>query len=350
MGKILKLRAPESNLEIGNNTLIGRSAEISDSTLELDLDLELALNFPDTIGNRKVSGNHCAIIREGDQFYVIDLGSTNGTYVNKQKLRSKAKVPLVAGMSVQFHPDLAYRVQIEDSPTNSHALLVGHPGDDIRFFGRSMRLRGIETDLNYLTEALVQSGFRGNITRLFDEQATKANTLSALERIAEETHRDRRLVIPHTIFTYSGHGMRGLSLNDSRLTPEELYERIERIKGKKAVILDTCEAGYFLEGDIPLNTLVIAATRSEKPAYEVRVREETAGIIQATDDGDTYMGVLMKELINYFRLNQEDFNLAGFKHYIDENRDRFAHKYKFQSPIVAGPTFTMIVPILGNGN
>ncbi len=346
MGKILKLRSTESDLEIGNNTLIGRSTEQYDSTLELNLGLELALTFPDIESNQKVSGNHCAIIREGDQFYIVDLGSTNGTYVNKQKLKAKRKIPLVAGMSVQFHPSLAYRAYIEESPTNSHALLVGHPGEDKKLFGRSLRLKGVETDLNHLTEALVKTGFRGNITRLFDTQATKANTLASLEQIAEETNRDTRLVIPHTIFTYSGHGLRGLCLENSRLTPEELYEAIERIKGKKAVILDTCEAGYFLERDIPLNTLVIAATKAEKPAYEQRVREVTNGAIEITDQGDTYMGVLIKELINYFKINEGDFNLAEFKHYIDENRDRFGYKYRFQSPIVAGPTFTMVLQVL----
>ena len=346
MGKILKLKARNSNLEIGNNTLIGRTAEESNSTKAQNLGLELALTFPDTVSNGKVSGNHCAIVREGDQFYIVDLESTNGTYVNRAKLKAGTKVPLVAGMSLQFHPDLAYRVYIEESPTNSHALLVGHPGKDISFFGRSLRLKGVETDLNHLTESLVKTGFRGNITRLFDTQATKENTLAALEQIAEETNRDTRLVIPHTIFTYSGHGLRGLCLENSRLTPEELYSAIEQIKGKKAVILDTCEAGYFLERDIPINTLVIAATKAEKPAYEQRVREVTNGGIEATDQGDTFMGVLIKELVNYFKLNSGDFNLAEFKHYIDENRDRFSHKYRFQSPIVAGPTFTMVLPIL----
>jgi SARP family transcriptional regulator, regulator of embCAB operon len=35
-----------------------------------------------------ISGHHCEIVREGKNFYIRDLSSTNGVVVNKQKVAS----------------------------------------------------------------------------------------------------------------------------------------------------------------------------------------------------------------------------------------------------------------------
>ncbi len=39
-----------------------------------------------------VSGTHCRISREGDVYYIEDLGSTNGTYVNRQRVQGRIPI------------------------------------------------------------------------------------------------------------------------------------------------------------------------------------------------------------------------------------------------------------------
>jgi len=43
------------------------------------------LAFPQ---ERTISGHHCEIFREGKDFFIRDLGSTNGVFVNSQKVES----------------------------------------------------------------------------------------------------------------------------------------------------------------------------------------------------------------------------------------------------------------------
>ena len=47
-----------------------------------------------TIPENSVSSRHCEIIQRGDEYYVKDLNSTNGTYINGQKVSSS---PLKTG-------------------------------------------------------------------------------------------------------------------------------------------------------------------------------------------------------------------------------------------------------------
>ncbi|MEX1369271.1 MAG: FHA domain-containing protein [Nannocystaceae bacterium] len=39
-----------------------------------------------------VSSTHCRIVREGDAYFIEDLGSTNGTYVNRQKVQGRRPI------------------------------------------------------------------------------------------------------------------------------------------------------------------------------------------------------------------------------------------------------------------
>lgn len=43
-------------------------------------------------GDMTVSGNHCKIYRRNQELYILDLNSTNGTYINGQRVRGEMKI------------------------------------------------------------------------------------------------------------------------------------------------------------------------------------------------------------------------------------------------------------------
>ena len=65
-----------------NRTLIGR---------DLDCDVR--------ISNQEVSRHHAVVFREGDRSFLLDLGSSNGTFVNAKRL-SAEPTAVIAGDSV----------------------------------------------------------------------------------------------------------------------------------------------------------------------------------------------------------------------------------------------------------
>jgi pSer/pThr/pTyr-binding forkhead associated (FHA) protein len=69
-----------------------------------DCDLRIAVN--------DVSRKHCHILLEGDALSVADLGSSNGTFVNGQRVQ---KHVLTAGDTLQVGP-VSFVVQIDGEP------------------------------------------------------------------------------------------------------------------------------------------------------------------------------------------------------------------------------------------
>lgn len=74
------------------------------------------------IDNPAVSSHHCKISRQGDTFYVEDLGSTNGTFVNEKKI-------VKAGLHHQDVVGVAKHalVYIEDDPEKLKAAKSSSP-------------------------------------------------------------------------------------------------------------------------------------------------------------------------------------------------------------------------------
>lgn len=75
-----------------------------------------------------VSRKHCRFIRENDTLRVEDLGSSNGTYVNSQRVQ---EAPVAAGDLVQIGP-VYFVVQIDGKPTEEElqAMSSGSAGSE----------------------------------------------------------------------------------------------------------------------------------------------------------------------------------------------------------------------------
>lgn len=52
--------------------------------------------------NNAISRKHCKIICDNGRYFIVDLGSTNGTYVNEKKLIGEQKIPLKVGDKVRL--------------------------------------------------------------------------------------------------------------------------------------------------------------------------------------------------------------------------------------------------------
>lgn len=83
-------------------------------------DLSLSLPY------RSVSKEHAEILERNEQLWIRDLGSTNGTYVNGQRVEGEA--PLKENDLVQF-ATVVFRVGREDSHTVTHTVQEDHSSD-----------------------------------------------------------------------------------------------------------------------------------------------------------------------------------------------------------------------------
>lgn len=97
-GAQLILATPEgSTLDIPpkDEVVIGREDPISDVFPDLDL-----TNFGGM--EKGVSRRHAVLHRSGAEYTIEDMGSTNGTYVNKKKIQPHAPLAIKAGDEVRF--------------------------------------------------------------------------------------------------------------------------------------------------------------------------------------------------------------------------------------------------------
>ncbi len=71
------------SLEFRNGTRCGEAVSLSGSRFTLGRSSEADLKVPDP----DVSRHHCCIFRQNNQWYIKDLGSTNGTFVNGMQVK-----------------------------------------------------------------------------------------------------------------------------------------------------------------------------------------------------------------------------------------------------------------------
>jgi hypothetical protein len=206
-------------------------------------------------GNNWVSRNHAGIYPDEGTYYIRDLHSLNKTFVNGEKL-SEAPRALIPGDRIQFSMRCP-EFEVCYGELNNHALLIA-AGED----NPGAMKNGLDTLERHLRR-------RGYICHtLMGRQATKDAVKNKLN--------DLKYLIPHQaqlFVSFHGHGgPHGLSLGDKIMNPRELYDKLRPIRGSKAIVLDACNAGLFVNDEhkhrIPDNTLVLSSCGPGQKASE----------------------------------------------------------------------------------
>jgi pSer/pThr/pTyr-binding forkhead associated (FHA) protein len=95
-------KANVKSVVLHTDALIGRSTECN---------LRLASGL--------VSRRHCKLLISDEQVAVIDLGSSNGTFLNEDKITPKVEVPIPAGSELTIGP-ARFIVQYDDPTAETH--------------------------------------------------------------------------------------------------------------------------------------------------------------------------------------------------------------------------------------
>ena len=92
-------------LEVVGNMVFGREADLPDEVRQ-----SLVSHYDN------ISRRHAELRRDKDGLWVVDLGSSNGTFVNEVRLVANVPVRLPHGAKLRFAADLTVVVRIENHP------------------------------------------------------------------------------------------------------------------------------------------------------------------------------------------------------------------------------------------
>lgn len=289
------------------------------------------------LGDNTVSRNHCAILppeKEGGRFSVINLNSKNGTYllrstperhhlmeerINPQPTEHPERILLHQGDIIRVG-DTSFIVDRLERPLD-YAILVGRGQD---------HAGALENDLVAIEHELSKRGYKTQVLKW--EDATKQNVKDAIRLLSYVTVPDS-----HVFLYFTGHGgPNGFMLGGQVLNPGELYHPLSALRGKKAVVIDACNAGLFVNehnrAKIPENVLVLAASGENKEAAE------TVLLTGANGAGHGYMARFSKALADYLRESPGSFDLRDFYNHIKENG---MPNLVLQGPVMCGGSYTV---------
>ncbi len=93
----------------GDNVVIGRR----DVDLQIPVDVDLTKYDP----NNAVSRRHASIGRQGAGYYLVDLGSTNGTRLNGKDVPFRQTVPLEDGDTIELGDEAVHMTFVKGKET-----------------------------------------------------------------------------------------------------------------------------------------------------------------------------------------------------------------------------------------
>lgn len=249
---------------LSGTTVAGREDEAHEYT-----DRDLPVDDPDNYASlrdagalghysqddiRKVSRNHFAVRETADGETVEDLNSTNGT----------RKVGTYEGNNVY--------------QAGGVLVAVEHVPDFYVGFEYGPDLRGTKNDIHDMADTLRKRRFDTSLA----EDATWNDVTDRIQRVAEQADEEST-----TVIQYAGHGTRGegrLVLNkdgtDDRkeyVAPKALINVVDRVPGKKVLIIDECYAGNFKDEDIPNDMTVLASSAEDESAAETYIGKDFHG-------------------------------------------------------------------------
>ncbi len=106
-----------------------RGDEVKEYTFERDVVTLGAMEDNDlVVDDETVSRNHCRIVREGDQYVLVDNGSTNGTFINRVRVREAylhANCTITLGKTdIKFQP-VDEKLRIVPSDRERYGDIIG---------------------------------------------------------------------------------------------------------------------------------------------------------------------------------------------------------------------------------
>lgn len=142
----------------------------------------------------------------------------------------------------------------------------------------------------FFVEDLLRS-HRYDISIIGVEECRKEHVLSSIDRLAHDSRDNSK-----TFLYYAGHGhhidkthANGLTVSgdedvySQRIAPSELFERLARVRGKKAVVIDACLSGEFVgelsgfQAELQFTDYVLI-TATTRDGFSL-----SAGILEAKD-------------------------------------------------------------------
>jgi phage tail-like protein len=146
----------EQELIIGRQGLrVGRSRENS-----------IALN------HREISRQHMRVVWRDEQYYVEDLNSSNGTFLNEDRLQERQPMPLAEGDYIRFGPFLLTLIEFFEEERAIPKLGLLDSVADVRVNGHVGYPPGIPRDrsswLKYLPQIYSDDDFLGRYLLLFE--------------------------------------------------------------------------------------------------------------------------------------------------------------------------------------
>src|SRR3989338_2651222 len=270
-------------------------------------------------GDGQISRNHLGIARDNEDYYVLDLNSLNGTYLNGVNINPEKRNPqpklLHQGDTIRLPGAVDLEVKLTEFM--NYALLIAADSDNPL---------AAQNDAEQLAQELIQRKYAVHL--LEGTNATKQAVRDKLDEIS-------CLTVPESKFFlyFHGHGScDGLKLGEQTLNPRELYKKLKNIRAPTAVVLEACHAGIFVEEEnkdkIPEGVLVLTASNSDNFARE------------SNSQPANYGGRFTRALISYIKEHQEQFNLKDFYRSLsEENRNQA--KVLLQEPVMEGQTYLM---------